>query len=193
MKIYGSMASPYVRRLRILLANTEHELVVVNLFGKERAELKKVNPTLKIPMFEDTAKPETPMLFDSGLIYRYLVDTYDFPSLTLAEQNLLVAIDACSDSLVNMLIMTRSDIDTNEDKLYFKVQRERQKVTFDLLEQELINGNFTKWNYLTISLVVLVEWAQFRNLYDFSSYPNICEFVAISQDQDGVAATKPQD
>lgn len=193
MKLYGSTTSPYVRRLRILLAETEYEFESVNVFGADREALKKVNPTLKIPMFKDAKLKGTDMLYDSGLVYRYLVEQYGFGALTYAEQNMLAVIDACSDSLVNMMIMRRSDIDTSQDKLYYNIQRERQQVSFDVLEQEVAKGTFSNWNYLSISLLVLVEWAQFRSLFDFANYPNLLGFVAESQMQKGVTATAPKE
>lgn len=193
MKLYGSTTSPYVRRLRILLAETEYEFESVNVFGADREALKKVNPTLKIPMFKDAKLKGTDMLYDSGLVYRYLVEQYGFGALTYAEQNMLAVIDACSDSLVNMMIMRRSDIDTSQDKLYYNIQRERQQVSFDVLEQEVAKGTFSNWNYLSISLLVLVEWAQFRSLFDFANYPNLLGFVAESQMQKGVTETAPKE
>lgn len=191
MKLYGSTTSPYVRRLRILLNDTPYELESVNLFGEDREKIKEVNPTLKIPMLEDTANPDVPVLFDSGLIYRYLVEKYNFQGLSFSEQNWLTVIDACSDSLINIMLMRRSGIDTNKDKMYFNIQRERQKVTFDLLEEEVVKGTFNTWNYLSISLLVLIEWAKFRDLYDFSGLPAINSFVERNQQQNGVSETKP--
>lgn len=193
MKLYGSNASPYVRRLRMLLAETDYEFEVVNVFGEDREAIKKVNPTLKIPMFEDEKLRGTEVLYDSGLVYRFLVEQYGFTALSFAQQNLLAVVDACNESLVNMMIMRRSDIDTSADKLYFNIQRERQKVSFDMLEQEVTKGTFSTWNYLSISLLVLVEWAEFRDLFDFSDYPNLTRFVADNQQQVGVAETAPKD
>lgn len=193
MKLYGSTTSPYVRRLRLLLADTDYEFASVNVFGADREELKKINPTLKIPMFEDPKLMGTEVLYDSGLIYRYLVEQYGFGALTFAEQNVLAVIEACTDSLINMLIMHRSGIDTSEDKMYFNIQRERQQVSFDMLEQEVAKGTFSNWNYLSMSLVVLVESAQFRELYDFTNYPNLLGFVAESQQQKAVVETAPKD
>lgn len=193
MKLYGSTTSPYVRRLRLLLAETEYEFESVNVFGADREELKKINPTLKIPMFADSKLKGTDVLYDSGLVYRYLVEQYGFGALTYAEQNLLAVIDACSDSLVNMMIMRRSDIDTTQDKLYYSIQRERQQVSFEALENEVVKGTFSNWNYLSISLLVLVEWAQFRDLFDFSACPNLLGFVAENQMQLAVQETAPKE
>lgn len=191
MKLYGSTTSPYVRRLRILLVDSPYELESVSLFGEDREKVKEVNPTLKIPMLDDTSNPDVPVLFDSGLIFRYLVETYDFQALSFTEQNWLTVIDACSDSLINIMLMRRSGIDTDKDKMYFNIQRERQKVTFDLLEAEVEKGTFDTWNYLSISLLVLIEWAKFRDLYDFSDLPAINNFVEKNQQQRGVVETKP--
>lgn len=177
----------------MLLAETDYEFEVVNVFGEDREAIKKVNPTLKIPMFEDEKLRGTEVLYDSGLVYRFLVEQYGFTALSFAQQNLLAVVDACNESLVNMMIMRRSDIDTSADKLYFNIQRERQKVSFDMLEQEVTKGTFSTWNYLSISLLVLVEWAEFRDLFDFSDYPNLTRFVADNQQQVGVAETAPKD
>lgn len=193
MKLYGSTTSPYVRRLRLVLAETDYEFESVNVFGADREELKKTNPTLKIPMFKDAKLEGTDVLYDSGLIYRYLVEQYGFGALTFAEQNMLAVIDACSDSLINMMIMRRSDIDTSQDKLYYNIQRERQQVSFDVLEKEVAKGTFSNWNYLSISLLVLVEWAQFRDLFEFSNFPHLLSFVAESQQQKGVLDTGPKE
>ena len=193
MKLYGSYTSPYVRRLRILLAQTDYELVTVDVFGKDRAMLTKLSPTVKIPMLVDEHQGEPLVLNDSGLIYRYLVENKGFTGLSYAQQNLLTVIDACNESLVNMMIMRRSDIDGSQDKLFFTIQRDRQQASFDLLEQEVGQGKFAQWNYLSISLLVLMEWVQFRQLYDFSNYPNLLQFLSDNQHHIGVKNTAPKD
>ena len=153
MKLYGSDTSPYVRRLKILLAETDYEYEILNIFGEGREALKKLNPTLKIPMLTDSNLEGTDALYDSGLIYRYLVEQYGFTGLSFAQQNLLAVIDSCNDSLVNMMIMRRSEIDTSADKLYFNIQRERQKISFDVLEQEVVKGSFAYLELLSNKLI----------------------------------------
>lgn len=64
MKLYGSFTSPYVRRLRILLGDHDYEFIDAPTATPEgRAILSQVNPTMKIPMFEDDGQ----VLCDSGL------------------------------------------------------------------------------------------------------------------------------
>ena len=193
MKIYGSTTSPFVRRLRLLLAEQDYEFVPFNIFGKEREALKATNPTLKIPMFEDSDCPDVPRLFDSGVTFRYLNEKLGLTPLSLEQQNILSVIDACSDSLVNVMLLNRSGVDTTQDIMYLKIQRERQLASFEYLDKLAANDQFKHWNYVAMCLVVLVEWAQFRELYDFSAHSNLLKFVEESQGQIGVTETKPKE
>jgi glutathione S-transferase len=79
LKLYGSTTSPYVRRIRMLLANVEHDFISMQIFaGDDRAHLMSKNPTLKIPMLEDGED----IIFDSRVIFRYLTEKYSLPALT---------------------------------------------------------------------------------------------------------------
>lgn len=192
MKLYGSTTSPYVRRLRIFLAlhKLDYQFELVNIFGNEREQIKKVNPTLKVPMLEtDNAV----MLTDSGIAHRFLRNQLSLNELSFEEQNMLAHIDACNDSLVNLMILTRSGVDTSQDKLYFNIQRERLATLFGFFEDYIEAGKLVNWDYVEISMLVLIEWAMFRNLFDFSSYPTLLAFVEQSQEQPGVAETKPHE
>lgn len=193
MKLYGSTTSPFVRRLRIYLADKSYEFENVAIFGADRDKIKATNPTLKIPMFEDLDNPECPTLIDSGNIHAYLANKFGDEALTYEQQNLMVILNACNDSLVNMLVLDRSGVDTSADNLYFNIQRERNKETFDYLEQAVLNGLFDEWNYVSISLLVLVDWAQFRNLFDFTHYPNLVSFVGQNYSRPKVEETAPRD
>lgn len=170
LKLFGSTTSPYVRRLRILLQSVEHEFVLLDIFNsRDRAVIQDKNPTLKIPMLID----DDQVILDSGNIFRYLSKKYSLSQLSLDEQNVLTSIDAVNDGLVQMLILSRSEIDVSADKLYFRIQRERQETVFAHLEAEAKNNRFKEWNYLSISLYCLLDWVSFRHLFDFSDYPTL--------------------
>ena len=122
VKLYGSTTSPYVRRIRILLANIEHDFINMQIFsGEDRAQLTAKNPILKVPMLEDGED----IIFDSRVIFRYLSEKYSLPALTWREENLMSVIDAINDSLVQLFLLKRSDIESSDDKLFFKLQNER--------------------------------------------------------------------
>ena len=194
MKLYGSLTSPYVRRLRILMSDMEHDFQNVNIFAQtDRDEFRKINPVMKLPMLEDQTNTECPYLYDSGVIAEYLLAKQEKPALSIAEKNVLSVINAASDSLVSILMLKRSDVDTNQDKLFFNAQRDRVKLCVETLNEQVKQGKFKQWNYPAISLLVFVEWATFRSLFDFVDYPELLKFVADNQHQEHVKSTFPFD
>ncbi len=167
MQLFGSTTSPYVRRLRLYMQDLPHDFVLVDIFNsRDRAEIQSDNPTLKIPMLKDGAQT----ILDSGTIYRYLQAKMGGEGLNWEQQNILTSIDAANDSLVQMLILGRSEIDTSVDKMYFRIQRERLDAVFTHLEQQAKNGTFAQWHYLSMSLFCLLDWVMFRQLHNISSF-----------------------
>ena len=64
MQLYGSTSSPFVRRLRLLLAERPHEFISLNIFeSADRERLIALNPTRKVPMLADGEQ----VVFDSGV------------------------------------------------------------------------------------------------------------------------------
>ena len=150
LKLYGSTTSPFVRRLRIWLANVDHEFINLQIFADDdRQTLAKHNPALKVPMLLDGDNT----ILDSRVIYRYLTDKFDYPRPSWEQENHLTLIDAANDSLVNMLMLQRSEINTDEDRLYFNLQRERVDTTLQHLNELVEEGYFSDWNYPAICLV----------------------------------------
>ncbi|WP_026375922.1 glutathione S-transferase family protein [Aestuariibacter salexigens] len=170
MKLYGSTTSPFVRRLRIWLANVEHEFINMEIFeGEDRELLARRNPTMKIPMLDDDGQT----IFDSRVIFRYLTEKLDYPRLSWAQENQLTLIDAVNDSLVQMLLLQRSDFDTKDDRMYFKLQRERADNALQHLDDLVEQGHFSDWNYPTICLFCLIDWIEFRNMHDLASFRHL--------------------
>jgi glutathione S-transferase len=170
MKLIGSTTSPYVRRLRMWMTDIEHGFEQVDIFNStDRERLVKTNPTLKVPMLEDGERT----IFDSGVIYRYVSKKLHKEELSWEQTNLLTLIDSVNDSLVQIFLLSRSDIDTSADKLYFRLQRERTDVIFAELNKAAEKGAFAEWNYATISLFCLLDWVAFRERYDFSSFASL--------------------
>lgn len=189
MKLYGSTTSPYVRRLRIWLANVEHEFINLQIFaGRDRELLAERNPTLKIPMIEDGENA----VYDSRVIYRYLTEKFDYPKPSWEQENQLTLIDAANDSLVQLLLLSRSDIDTQGEGLYFTLQRERVDATLQHLNDLVEAGHFSDWHYPSICLYSLVDWIEFRTLHDLSGFDALLRFHADNNDRIEVTATDPR-
>ncbi|RVU40863.1 glutathione S-transferase family protein [Rheinheimera riviphila] len=189
MKLYGSLSSPFVRRLRLLLVAQPYEFISLNIFETAgRETLVQLNPTRKVPMLQDGEL----VIFDSGVIFRYLCQKLQLPVLSWADENRLTMINAVNDSLVELLLCQRSGFDTQSDKLFFNLQHERVTGTLQVLEQEAVVGQFADWDYLAISLYCLLDWVEFRQLADLMPYPALQQFMQVTKDRAGVAQTDPR-
>ncbi|MFC4656591.1 glutathione S-transferase family protein [Rheinheimera marina] len=189
MQLFGSVASPYVRRLRLLLATQPYEFVALNIFESSgRATLVEHNPARKVPVLVDGGQH----VFDSNVIYRYLVQKLNLAPLSWPEENTLTLINAVNDSLVELLLCQRSGLDTSEDKLFFNLQHERITACLDALNEQVKLGGFARWDYLAMSLYTLVDWLEFRKLADLKPYSALRQFVQQHQQQPAVAETDPR-
>ena len=189
MTLYGSQTSPYVRRIRLLLADTPHGFINLNIFADEdRQTLAAINPTLRIPMLEH----DDEVIFDSGVIYRYLAAQLGFTALSWYQENQLTVINAVNDSLVMLLQCSRSGFDTSDDKLFFNLQKERVATCLFVLEQQAANGEFSQWHYVSMALYSLIDWTLFRQLVELDDYPALLAFVAANNQQPGVADSDPR-
>tara|TARA_R110002153_G_scaffold18154_5_gene63567 strand:- start:6821 stop:7408 length:588 start_codon:yes stop_codon:yes gene_type:complete len=193
LKLYGSTTSPYVRRLRIWLANTEHEFINLLIFSEQDRELLAAkNPTMKIPMLEDESDGQMQVIFDSRVIFRYLSDKFSDPSLSWDQENQLTLIDAANDSLVQMFILSNSDIQADEDKLFFKLQKERVNAVLVNLNEMVADQQFSSWNYPAICLYCLIDWIEFRNLHNMQGLTDLLAFHDDNTQRIEVTATDPR-
>ena len=193
LKLYGSTTSPFVRRLRIWLANTEHEFINLQIFDEQdRQTLAAKNPTMKIPMLEDGEDKALKIIFDSRIIYRYLTDKFDDPLLNWEQEDQLTLIDSANDSLVQMFILSNSDIKPDEDKLFFKLQKERVNAVLVHLNQMVADKKFASWNYPAVCLYCLIDWIEFRNLHNMQGLTDLLAFHDDNAQRIEVTATDPR-
>lgn len=189
MKLYGSTTSPFVRRIRMLLANIEHEFINMQIFaGADRETLASKNPTLKIPMLE----VDDQVIFDSRVIFQFLSEKFAMTPLTWDEENQLTLIDAANDTFVQLLLLQRSGFDTEDDKLYFKLQRERVNETLKALDEMVSTGLFAHWAYPEMCLFSLVDWIEFRELHNLVGLDNLKAFRQKHAERIEVTATDPR-
>ena len=188
MKLIGSTTSPYVRRIRLLLSDEPYEFINLDIYGEGRDELRRTNPTLKIPVLIDGDQE----LYDSRVIARYLGQKLGLDALTWDQENQLTLIDGANDSAVTMLLSERSGIDTSQDAMFYNLQRERIMTTLRTLSAMVEAGQFEQWNYSAICLYCLVDWLDFRDLVDFSEVDSLVAFRDGHRGQPGVGETDPR-
>jgi len=188
MQLLGSTTSPFARRLRLYLLEKEYEFVDLDIFSIEgRHTLTKNNPVQKIPALID----DDFCLYDSRIIYRYLAEKYDETKLTWPQENLLTLIDAANDAFINLLLLSRSQLDSSEDRLFYNLQHERIEQVLAALEKKAAKGEFTQWNYPAICLYCLLDWIVFRELYILDRYTNLMSFKSAALNQKGIKETAP--
>ena len=168
MTLYGSLPSPYVRRIRMLLEGVDYHFEPVELYQDDtRAAFAQVSPIRKLPVLVDGEQT----VLDSHVICDYVRRKQGLDPLSIDELNLVSAVDAVNDSLIVVFMGQRSGLEVSSDLLMFKLQLERIPDSLAWLNEQAKKGAFKDWGMATISLISLLDWSEFRNLYDFSAYP----------------------
>ena len=189
MQLLGSITSPFVRRLRLYLAGKEFEFINLDIFAPaDRALLTKHNPAQKIPALIDGQQ----CIYDSRVIYRYLSEKFQTNKLSWQQENALTLIDSVNDSLVSFLLLQRSNIDTEQDGLYFNLQHERIEQVLNVLNDEVAQGVFSDWHYPAICLFCLLDWIEFRQLANWQKFSHLLSFHQQMTSQKAVQATDPR-
>lgn len=189
MKLIGSIPSPYVRRIRILLDEEPYDFVDLDIYGEGRDELRSHNPALKIPVLESDGQE----IYDSRVIARYISARQGRDPLTWDQENQLTLIDGANDSAVDLLLAKRSGLDVDAPGvMFFELQRERIMTTLRALAAQAEEGLFEEWNFPAMCLYCLVDWMDYRSLVDFTGIESLLTFRDSRQDKPWVAATDPR-
>lgn len=186
MRLVGSLTSPYVRRIRLLLWREACDFTSLDIFGADRETLRQMSPALKIPVLEDGDL----RLFDSRVIARYLRERLGVPALSWPQENLLTLIDAVNDSLVTLFLGQRSELEP--EALLFRLQRERVAASLDALSAAVTEGQFREWGYPAFCLLALLDWARFRGLMEAGDHPDLDAWLESCCKCPGVAETDPR-
>lgn len=189
MQLFGSTTSPYVRRLRMWLIDEEYEFINLDIFSAEgHKTLMANNPAMKIPMLTDGELT----IYDSRVIHRYLNEKMGKEQLNWQDENNMTLIDAANDSLVELLLLSRSGLPMDSDVMFIKRQQQRVANVMQVLEDKVNQGEFEQWNYLSICLYCLIDWIDFRELHDMSAYEGLNRFWQQHQQSAGAKTTDPR-
>lgn len=195
MILYGSHTSPFVRRIRLLMDEIKHDFVVLNIFlDKDRSFLSKLNPTHKIPMLQIS---QDKVIYDSYAIYRHLIrnelkaSRYAEP-WSLERENTFTVIDSANDSMVELLLCSRSGMNVQENILFFNLQRERISSSLTVLNEKVLKNEFDSWDFVSICLFCLVDWGELRGFVDLSEFAGLRQFRDRNSSRSSVQNTDPR-
>ena len=189
LTLYGSLPSVYVRRIRMLMDGIDYEFKPLDVYDDAtREQYTAITPIRKLPVLVDGDQT----IFDSHVISQYLIDKHDLAPLTIEQSNLVSAIDGVTDSMIILFMGKRSELPVDESRLLFKLQLERIPIILTWLQEQAQEGEFKDWHFATIALISLLDWAEFRGIYDFSDYPALLEAKQLHAERDIVKATMPE-
>jgi glutathione S-transferase len=208
LKLFGHDASPYVRRVRVVLA----ELRIP--FERDRhgwqdpaAEFVDASPIQRVPMLDLGPGSAVRHVFESRVITALLYslphprpegdppfqDVLLDPSLALLDQNVISVADAAQDSLVNLFLLEPDGI-RPEQASYLRRQVARARGCLDWLERTY-RGKRTlapgKLAYADVAVMTLLGWIRFRNRLDLAPWSGLLAMEAAHAARPSMASTRP--
>lgn len=158
--LYGSKTSPFVRRTRMLLEHIPYTFKEMDIFKAEDAKpLSEINPLNQIPVFQDGDQK----ILDSRQIFSYLNQKHQLQAMSWDDENLLTTIDGAINSGVSLILMKRSGMSWDMEKMFIRRQHERIESVLSYL-RPWTEKNGQAWNIHSMSLYSFLDWAQFREI-----------------------------
>lgn len=176
LTLIGSYTSPFVRKIRLLLWNDKTvKFEPLNYFEEAgNKHLSSISPFNQLPILMDGDQP----IYETRVMFNYIAKKQNLKPLTMDEENILSAIDAIISSGVNLFSLRKGGINIDDESNYFLV-RQKQRIPTLLkhispwaAEQQPERD----WNYLTMSMVSLVYWIEFREVHSLKDFPELTAF-----------------
>jgi glutathione S-transferase len=189
MRLFGTTTSPFVRRVRVVAAEVDEPVDRVDTATDDgMALLRSVSPIRKVPV----AMIDERLLFDSRVIIDWLVTTRGWggimpPRDRWHEQNLLNAIDAALDSVIQLFYLRRDGV-TVDGTAYAQRQLERTDAIFGYLAKQLSPERFA---LPEISVCCALDWMDFRKAYPTERAGGLDAVRAALRERPSMVATRP--
>lgn len=198
MKLYGSLTSPYVRKVRILLQekNIPCEFVVADAWAAD-SPIPALNPLGKVPALQ---RGDGQVLFDSPLICEYLDRKSGEPLIPRDGEERWQVLrwhalgQGILDATVSRLLEGRRPAEKQSAE---SIARQEGKITNALVFADqghsdgpyLVNARF---GYADISLAVALEYVDFRYPHPWrEKHPRLSQWLADIAKRPSFAETTP--
>ncbi len=198
MKLYGSITSPFVRRVRYLCHEVGQPFELVDsLTEAGQTAMRSKNPIWKVPCIEI----DDLVIWDSHTIIEYLSEKYaDNPNglrkpvgdERWRERNLVTAADGCVESAINVFYLKKDGVAVSEVN-YLVKQRARVESILTWLKSQLKDNYFTDERKLGLSeltLYCILDWLRFREMYPVNEDPVLKAYLDFHGKAEGFQGTK---
>jgi glutathione S-transferase len=196
IRVYGTITSPYVRRVRIVAAELGLPVELQETLSEAgQARLRELSPIWKVP----AAEIDGQVVFDSHVITALLAARAQSPivpalaATDVAGQNLLSVADGALDALINAFTLARDSI-TPDKSAYVKKQHERAASSLAWLEQHAPASWTTEKPELSLPEVALgsaLAWLRFRDVYPITRHPRLVQVLTVLERRPSFASTQP--
>ena len=208
LKLFGHDASPYVRRVRVLLAELRIPFERdTHGWQDPAAEFVASSPIQRVPMLDLGPGAPVRHVFESRVITALLYslphpppagdppfqDVLLDPSLELLDQNVISVTDAAQDSLVNVFLLEADGIRA-EQASYLQRQVSRARGCLDWLERtyrgkrSLVPGRLA---YADVTVMCLLGWIRFRKRLDLSPWKELLALESAHASRPSLVSTRP--
>ena len=193
MKLFGSVTSPFVRRVRVVAAELGEAVHFVDThLPAGEAQLRAFTPIWKIP----AAEIEGETLFDSRVINEALIARHGWGPLRAPQsrdRNLLTVVDGVLDSAINWFYLIRRDKgDPNQPYVIRQVARVDSGLEW--LANELVGASFSPdggFGLPEIALASCLEWMDFRQVREVAGHPVFGPFVNAWANRRSMSESRP--
>lgn len=197
MKLYGSITSPFVRRVRFLCHEIGQPFEMIDTAADAgQAAMRAINPIWKVPCIEI----DNQILWDSHTIIEYLSEKHSGNANLLRyphgiekwrEKNLVTAADACVESAINVFYLRKDGVEV--DKVAYLVkQRARVGSILAWLKTQLHGNYFTaekKIGLSELTLYCILDWIRFREMYPVMDDATLKGYLEFHSRHSGLIAT----
>ncbi len=197
MRLYGTLTSPFVRRVAVVARELGLDLeFVATTTPDAQAALARLTPLHKVPVLERDGA----VVFDSHAISELLLSEHGpgelrpaRASTQIAEGNTIHAIDGALESAIRLFYFRRDQVDI-EAIPYMKTERERVVRTLAWLEGQVRGPWCTAedgFGLAELALVTTLEWMQFRAIAPLDAYPRLLALAAHHAQRPSLVSTRP--
>ena len=191
-KLFGSLTSPYVRRVRALAVELGLPVQFVDTTSAAgQAELRTMNPLWKIPAADINGE----LYLDSASILNALSGhaeavAFDANSLKPDQRAALQVLDGAMDALINTMYLAREGAQP-EQYPYLAKQKARARSSMLWLEHRATLFSKQDFGVLELGLCTALGWMEFRNAFPLQDTPQLQALHHAHASRQSMLSTKP--
>lgn len=196
IRLYGTITSPYVRRVRVVADELGLGCELLEAASAEgQARLRALSPIWKVP----AAEIDGQLVLDSHTITELLLARHGAGKLAplpiddLEARNAISVIDGAVDSLINAFYLSKEGVSA-DNVPYMRKQNDRAASALSWLEARMHGTYVTsrqQYGLPEIALGTAVGWMRLRNAYPIERHPRLMACYEQLQTRPSFIASQP--